>query len=73
MYPLVATLATLAGAVEADVSFDCSCESRVARSLRRQRRPRAPFKSAGEPPQEGSARDVHLATDEQLTGDVGQH
>src|SRR3954447_5082786 len=71
MYPLVTTLSALAGAVEADVSFDCTSESRVARSLRRERRPRRPLSS--EPPHEGTAGHVHLAADEQLTGDVSQH
>ena len=71
MYPLVTTLTALAGAVEADVSFDCSGESRVARSLRRERRPRLGYRSQA--PGEGAARDMHLAADEQLTGDVGQH
>jgi hypothetical protein len=40
MYDRVTTLEGIEAVVDADVSFDCTSESRVARSLRRERSPR---------------------------------
>ena len=70
MYELVMTLSELATSIEAGVSFDRTSESRVARSLRRERRPR--LRSVREAPREGRAGDMHLPAHEQLAGDGGE-